>query len=36
MTNKPVEPIVEETKPISIMETIRKIVRKVRERNKYK
>ena len=36
MTNKPVEPITEEKKPISILETIRKIVRKVREKEKYK
>jgi hypothetical protein len=37
MTDKPVEqPIVEEKKPISIVETIRKIVRKVREKEKYK
>ena len=34
--DKPVEPIVEEKKPVSILETIRKVVRKVRERNKYK
>jgi hypothetical protein len=36
MTDKPVEPIVEENKPISIIETIRKIVRRVREKEKYK
>lgn len=37
MTDKPVEPpIVEEKKPISIVETIRKIVRKFREKEKYK
>lgn len=30
MTDKPVEPITEEKKPISILETIRKIVRKAR------
>ena len=36
MTNKPVEPIVEENKPISILETIKRIVRKVRKEEKYK
>lgn len=37
MTDKPIEPpIVEENKPVSILETIRKIVRRVREKEKYK
>ncbi len=37
MTDKPVEqPIIEEKKPISILETIRKIVKQAREKEKLK